>query len=137
MKKLGEFSAILQEEEGVGRGMCVWVWLRFRPNACTRNLFIPNMRKNQIPLIILQFVTSVFLSFSNLSVTSPRSQLILQHFLRFTYVTAHSPTLPLLHLRHRSFSNLSFASPTSQTLHVIHLASRPCGVYKKNYELKR
>ena len=47
-------------------------------------------------------------SFSNLSLTSPTSQLILQHFRRFTYVTAHSPTLPLLHLRHRSFSKPFF-----------------------------
>ena len=65
-------------------------------------------------------------SFSNLSVTSSTSQLILQPFRRFTYVTAHSPTLPLLHLRHSSFSNPSFASPMSQALHLIHLASRPC-----------
>ena len=64
-------------------------------------------------------------SFSNLSVTSPTSQLILQPFHRFPYVTAHSPTLPLLHLRHSSFSNPSFASPTSQALHSIHLASCP------------
>ena len=64
-------------------------------------------------------------SFSNLSVTSPTSQLILQPFHRFTYVTAHSPTLPLLYLRHSSFSNPSFVSPTSQALHLIHLASRP------------
>ena len=65
-------------------------------------------------------------SCSNLSVTSPMSQLILQPFHRFTYITAHSPTLPLLHLHHSSFSNPSFASPTSQALHLIHLASRPC-----------
>ena len=65
-------------------------------------------------------------SFSNLSVTSPTSQLILRLFRRLTYVTAHSPTLPLLHLRHSSYSNPSFASPTSQALHSIHLASRPC-----------
>ena len=65
-------------------------------------------------------------SFSNLSVTSIASQLILQHFCRFTYATTHSPNLPLLHLRHSSFSNSSFASPTSQALHLIHLASRPC-----------
>ena len=64
-------------------------------------------------------------SFSNLSVTSPTSQLILQPFRRFNYVTAHSPTLPLLHLRHSSFSNRSFDSSTSQALHVTHLASRP------------
>ena len=53
-------------------------------------------------------------SFSNLSVTSPTSQLILQPFHRFTYITAHSPTLLLLQLRHSSFSNPSFASPASQ-----------------------
>ena len=66
-------------------------------------------------------------TFSNLSVSSPTSQLILQPFRRFTYVIAHSPTLrcftyvnphsptlPLLHLRHSSFSNPSVASPTSQ-----------------------
>ena len=64
-------------------------------------------------------------SFSNLSVTSPTSQLILQPFRHFIYVTAHSPTLPLLYLRHSSFSNPSFASPTSQILYLIHLASRP------------
>ena len=52
-------------------------------------------------------------SFSNLSVTSPTSQLILQPFRRFTYVTAHSPTLPLLHLLHSSFSIPSFPSPMS------------------------
>ena len=65
-------------------------------------------------------------SFSNLSVTSPTPQLILQPFRRFTYVTSHSPTLPLLHLRHSSFSNPCFASPTSQALHLIHLARCPC-----------
>ena len=68
-------------------------------------------------------------SFSNLYVSLPTSQLILQPFRRFTYVTAHSPTLPLLHLRHSSVSNPSFASPTSQALHLIHLASRPCLLY--------
>ena len=65
-------------------------------------------------------------SFSNLSVTSPTSQLILQPFRRFTYVTVHYLTLPLLHLRHSSFSSPSFASPTSHALHLRHLASRPC-----------
>ena len=64
-------------------------------------------------------------SFSNLSVASPTSKLILQPFRRFTYVTAHSPTLPLHHIRHSSFSNPSFASPTWQALHLIYLASRP------------
>ena len=62
-------------------------------------------------------------SFSNLSVTSPTSQLILKLFRRFTYVTARSPTLPLLHLRHSSFSNPSFASPTSQALQLRYPAS--------------
>ena len=71
------------------------------------------------------------LTFSNLSVTSPMSQLILQPFRRFTYVTAHSPTLPLLHLRRSSFSNPSFATPTSQALHLRHLASHPwCQCYR-------
>ena len=64
-------------------------------------------------------------SFSNISVTSPTSRLILEPFRRFTYVTAHSPTLPLLQIRHSSFYNPSFASPTSQALHLIHLACRP------------
>ena len=59
--------------------------------------------------------------FSNLTVTSPMSQLVLQPFRRFTYVTAHSPALPLLHLRHSSFSNPSFSYPTSEALHLIHL----------------
>ena len=62
---------------------------------------------------------------SNLPVTSPTPQLILQPFRRFTYVTAHSPTLPLPHLRHTSLYNPFFASPTSQALHLRHLASRP------------
>ena len=79
-------------------------------------------------------------SFSNTSVASPTSQLILQPFCRFTYVTAHSPTLSLLtyvqfilqpfrcftyitthsptlsllHLHHNSVSNPSVALPTSQ-----------------------
>ena len=68
-------------------------------------------------------------SFSNPSVASPTSQLILQPFRCFTYVTVHSPTLPSLllrysrahsptfpslHLRHSSFSNTSVAPPTLQ-----------------------
>ena len=61
-------------------------------------------------------------SFSNLSFSSPTSQLFLQPFHRFTYVTAHSPTLPLLYLRHSSFSNPSFASPMSHAFHLIHSA---------------
>ena len=69
-------------------------------------------------------------SFSNLSITSHTSQLILQPFHRFTYITAHSPILPLLNLHHSSFSNPSFASYTSQALHLIHLASRPCAEFR-------
>ena len=79
---------------------------------------------------------SQLFSFSNISVTSTKLQLILQPFRRFTYVTAHSlssfsqlifqpfrhfiyvtthsPTLPSLFLRHSSFFNPSVASPTSQ-----------------------
>ena len=55
-------------------------------------------------------------SFSNLTVTSPTSHLILQPFPSFTYVTAHSPIISLLHLRHSSFSNPSVALPTSQLI---------------------
>ena len=43
-------------------------------------------------------------SFSNLSVTSPMSQLSLQPFRCFTYVTAHSPTIISLLLRHSIFT---------------------------------
>ena len=55
-------------------------------------------------------------SFSNPSVASPTSQLILQPLRCFTYVTTHSPTLPSLYLRHSSFSNPSVAWPTSQLI---------------------
>ena len=55
-------------------------------------------------------------SFSNLSLTSPTSQLILQPFPHFTYVTAHFPTFPSLYLGHSSFSNLSVIPPTSQLI---------------------
>ena len=56
-------------------------------------------------------------SFTNLSVTSPTSQLILQPFRCFTYVTTHSPILPSsIYLRHSSFSNSSVASPTSHLI---------------------
>ena len=68
-------------------------------------------------------------SFSNLSVTSPISQLLLQLFRRFTYVTAHSPSFPSLsyvtahspsfpslYLRYSSFSKLSVTLPTSQLI---------------------
>ena len=55
-------------------------------------------------------------SFSNLSVTSRTSQLILQSFRRFTCVISHSPTLPLFHLRHFSFSNVFVALSTSDLI---------------------
>ena len=76
--------------------------------------------KNELCSFVVQLC-----SFSNLSITSPTSQLILQPFCRFTYITADSPTLLLLHLCESSFSNPSFASPTSQALHLRHLASCP------------
>ena len=47
-------------------------------------------------------------SFSNPSVASPTSQLILQPFCCFTYVTAHSPTLNSLLLRHSLFSYVTW-----------------------------
>ena len=75
-------------------------------------------------ILIHQVTVLCCCSFSNLSVTSPTSQLILQPFRGVTYVTANSPTLPLFHLRHSSFFNPSFAS-TSQALHIRHMASRP------------
>ena len=56
-------------------------------------------------------------SFSNPSVASPTSQLILQPFRCLTYVTSHSTSLPSLYLRHSSFSNPSVASPTSEFIH--------------------
>ena len=86
------------------------------------------------PTLLSLLLRHKLCSFSNLSVISPTSQLILQPFRRFTDVTAHSPTLPLLHLRHISFSNPSFASPTSQALHLIHLASRPCRILLSNQD---
>ena len=55
-------------------------------------------------------------AFSNPSVTSAMSQLILQPFCHITYITTHSPILPLLHLHHNSFSNPSVTSPTSQLI---------------------
>ena len=43
-------------------------------------------------------------AFSNPSITSPTSQLILQPFHCFTYITDHSPTLLLLLLCHKLFT---------------------------------
>ena len=47
-------------------------------------------------------------SFSNPSVASPTSQLILQPFPRFTYVTTHSPTLLSLLLPRRFFTYVTW-----------------------------
>ena len=84
-------------------------------------------------------------SFSNPSVASPTSQLILQP------CSAHSTTFPSLHLRHSSFFNPSVASPTSQLIlqpffrlcyvtgsSLTSLASRPwfshfCNVFHETY----
>ena len=99
----------------------------------------PNFPSLHIQYVITHSPTlpSLYLrhsSFSNPSVTSPMSQIILQPFFRFSYVTSsslnspgrtHSPTFPSLHLRHNSFSNPSVASPTSQVFHLIHLPSSP------------
>ena len=75
-----------------------------------------------------QLIIQPFLRFSYVtgsSLTSRTSQLILQPFRCFTYVTAHSSTLPLLRLRDSSFSNPSFASPTSQALQLMSSAHFP------------
>ena len=68
------------------------------------------------PTLLSLLLRHKLCSFSNLSVTSPTSQLILHPFRCFTYVTTHSPTLPLIHLCHSSFSNPSVASPASQLI---------------------
>ena len=47
-------------------------------------------------------------SFSNPSLASPASQLILQPFRCFTYVTAHSPTLLSLLLCHKIFTYVTW-----------------------------
>ena len=57
-------------------------------------------------------------SFSNISITSPTPQLILQPF-RSVAVALPLPVAFCMN-----------ASPASQALHLIHLASRPCCVYK-------
>ena len=65
-------------------------------------------------------------SFSNLSITSPTSQLILQPFCSFTYITAHFPTLLLLHLQHKlilqlcHFTYITTHSPTLLSLYLHH-----------------
>ena len=47
-------------------------------------------------------------SFSNLSLTSPTSQLIFQPFRCFTYFTAHFPTLLSILLSHRLFTYVTW-----------------------------
>ena len=95
---------------------------RWSPEDPVSQIYSPHLQAGA-PGIFSDLLRSVQMlksdnSFSNLSVTSPTSQLILQPFRRFTYVTAHYPTLPLLHLRHSAFSNPSFACATSQALHL-------------------
>ena len=73
-------------------------------------------------------------SFSNPSLASPTSLLILQLFRRFTCVTAHFPTFPSLQLRHSSFFNHSVALATQRHFtyvtwrasHVVILAKALC-----------
>ena len=100
------------------------------------------MSRAHSPILLSLLLRHKLCSFSNLSVTSPTSHLILQPFRSFTYVTAHSPsfrcftyvtalfilqpishityvtthspTLPSLYLRHSSFSNPSVPTPKSQ-----------------------
>ena len=58
-------------------------------------------------------------TFSNLSITSPTTQLILRPFRRITYITAHSPTLPLLHVCQlilQPFFRFSYVTGSSLTL---------------------
>ena len=75
----------------------------------------PNPMRQANLILCIQFFSQR--SFSNPSVTSPTSQLILQSFRRFTYVTVHSPTLPLLHVCHSSFSNIIFTYVTWRAAH--------------------
>ena len=82
--------------------------------AHSPTLLLLHLRHSSFPKP--SFATPTSQPFSNPSVASPMSQVILQPFRRFTYVTAHSPTLPSLYLRHSPFSNPSVASPTSQLI---------------------
>ena len=64
-----------------------------------------------IALLILQSFPSLHLrhsSFSNPSLTLPKSQLILQPSRCFTYATVHSATLLSLLLRHRIFTYVTW-----------------------------
>ena len=106
------------------QAQCPHMQLTPCPFVCICHIFPPDWYRRK-KIVAPTFIFYEPCSFSNLSFTSPTSQLILQPFHRFTYVTAHSPTLPLLYPRHSSFSNPSFAFPTLQALHLIHPASRP------------
>ena len=55
-------------------------------------------------------------AFSNTSVVSPTSQLILQPFRCFTYITAHSPILISLLLRHKLFTYVTGEPPMSERI---------------------
>ena len=71
---------------------------------------------SQLILILQAFHHFTYISFSNPSLALPTSQLILQPSRCFTYVTSHSPTLQSLYLRQGSFSNPFVGSPTSQII---------------------
>ena len=60
-------------------------------------------------------------SFSNLSATSPKSQLILQLFRCFTYVRAYSPTLLSLLLRHRLFTYVIWRAAHAYKRNMVYL----------------
>ena len=94
--------------------------LIFQPLRCftyvtahSSTLLLLHLRHSSFSNPCFTSPTSQLCSFSNFSVTSSTSQLILQPFRRFTYA-AHSPTLSLLHLRHSSLSRPCFASPMPQ-----------------------
>ena len=91
----------------------------------------PMQTKLSFSTICLQKIQTSFTKI--ITVSSPKSQLILQPFRRFAYVTANSATVSFLHLRHSSFTNPSFASPTSQAIHLRHLASRPWHKHKHTH----
>ena len=112
---------------------CITLWKNWTVNFIFRNVSIYRVIQNKRAKIKQDIgdVPMILCSFSNLCVTSPTFQLILQHFRRFTYVAAHSTPLPLLHLRHSSFSKLSLDFPTSEALQLRHLASCPCWMGKR------
>ena len=128
IKYIGNYTVILIMPYLYEDGVCE-AWLELSEIIGEKGYSVEDEEKFQLDPELAVEVCVIFVMqlFSNLSVTSPMSQLILQPFRYFTYITAHSPTLPSLHLRHSSFSNPSFASPTSQALHLFHLASRPWG----------